>query len=272
MTGPLQCTVEIGGITILLRARDAEFLDALRRRYNGFLSDSRPEAVFDLDISSTVSVSDDDVRVRLERRVWAVERGDFVARWDPESGHGHIRQNRNPYAVDSVLRIVHSLILACRGGFLLHAASGIHNRKAYIFSGISGAGKTTMARLAPRDVVLLTDEVSYIRRQGDQYLAFGTPFSGELARVGNNCSAQVAALFFLEKDGENRFDSLPASHAVQRLMRNILFFAHDSNLVERIFATACDFVSRVPVYELAFYPDARVWEEIMNFGRETVHA
>lgn len=272
MTGSLQCTVEIGSIPISLRAADSEFLDALRRRYSGFLSDSSPEAEFDLDISSTVLISDDDVQVRMEGREWVVQRGDFLARWDPESGRGRIRQNRNPYAVDSVLRIVHSLILARRGGFLLHAASGIYDGKAYVFSGISGAGKTTMTRLAPRDVVLLTDEVSYIRRDGDKYLAFGTPFAGELARAGENCAAPVAGLFFLEKGRSNRFDALSASHAVPRLMRNILFFAHDRNLVEQIFATACDFVSRVRVYELAFYPDARVWDEIVSFGREMVHA
>jgi hypothetical protein len=272
MTGPLQCTVEIGGIPIALRADDADFLGALRRRYSGFFSDSPPQAEFDLDISSTVSVCDDDVQVRRVGPEWLVERGDFLARWDPNSGRGRIRQNRNPYAVDSVLRIVHSLILASRGGFLLHAASAIYDGRGYVFSGISGAGKTTMTRLAPPNIVLLTDEVSYIRRHGDGYSAFGTPFAGELARPGENCAAPVAGIFFLERGSKNRFDPVPASHAVRRLMRNILFFAQDRNLVQNIFATACDFVSRVPIYELAFYPDGRVWDEIMNFGAETVHA
>jgi len=266
-----QCIVEIGGIPISLHTADREFFDALQLRYSGFRSDSRPQSEFELDISSTVSVSDEDVQVRVEGREWTVERGDFAARWDPESGRGRIRQNRNPYAVDSVLRIVHSLILARRRGFLLHAASAICDGKAYVFSGISGAGKTTMTRLAPREAVLLTDEVSYIRRQGDTYFSFGTPFAGELARAGENCAAPIAGLFFLEKGPSNRFDALPASDAVQRLMRNILFFAQDRGLVEQIFATACDFVGSVPVHQLAFYPDARVWDEIMNFGKEAVH-
>jgi hypothetical protein len=38
-----------------------------------------------------------------------------------------------------VLRIVHSLIQAQAGGFLLHSASAIRNGKAFLFSGISGA-------------------------------------------------------------------------------------------------------------------------------------
>ncbi len=74
-----------------------------------------------------------------------------------------VRQNANPYSLDSVLRILHSLILAERGGFLLHAASAICDGRAYLFSGVSGAGKTTMTRLAPADITLLTDEISYLR-------------------------------------------------------------------------------------------------------------
>ncbi len=43
-------------------------------------------------------------------------------------------------------------------------------------------------------------------------------------------------------------------------MRNILFFAEDHALVEKLFATACDFVDRVPIRRLTFYPDGRVWD------------
>ena len=198
--------VEIGGIPIALSTRDDGFLDLLRQRYIGFLSASSPEFKLEFDLTSTVPVSDDDVRVRREGDEWIIERGDFHARWDPRSGRGSVRQNANPYSLDSVLRILHSLILAERGGFLLHAASAICGGRACLFSGVSGAGKTTMTRLAPPDVTLLTDEISYLRPNALGYSAFGTPFAGELARAGENCTAPVSALFFLEKGPENRVD------------------------------------------------------------------
>ena len=200
-----------------------------------------------------------------------LERGDFHARWDPRTGRGRVRQNSNPYSLDSVLRIVHSLILAERGGFLLHSASAICEGRAYLFSGVSGAGKTTMTRLAPADVTLLTDEISYVRPIGGGYQAFGTPFAGELAKSGENCAAPVSALFFLEKGPENRVEELPQAEAVRRLMRNILFFAEDHGLVEKLFATACDFISRVPICRLTFYPDSRVWEEVRRFRGAPEH-
>ncbi len=276
---PKVACVEIGGIPIALSTCDDGFLDLLRRRYDGFLSASRPEFELEFDLTRTVPPSDDDVRVRREGDEWLVERGDFHARWNLRTGRGSVRQNANPYSLDSVLRILHSLIVAGRGGFLLHAASAIcrapsasfgasFNDRTYLFSGVSGAGKTTMTRLAPADITLLTDEISYLRPSPDGYSAFGTPFAGELAKAGENCTAPVAALFFLEQGPENRVDELPPTEAVRRLMRNILFFAEDQTLVEKLLATACDFVARVPIRRLTFYPDARVWDLVRNFDRD----
>lgn len=271
MTGPPKVAcVEIGRIPIALSTSDDGFLDLLRRRYDGFLSSSTPEFELAFDLAATGSDPDAEVRVRRENNDddWILERGDFEARWDPRTGRGRVRQNSNPYSLDSVLRIVHSLVLAERGGLLLHAASAICDGQAYLFSGVSGAGKTTMTRLAPAGITLLTDEISYLRPAAAGYAAFGTPFAGELARSGENCSAPVAALFFLEKGLENRIDELPSAEALRRLMRNILFFAQDKGLVEKLFATACDFVARVPIRRLTFYPDVRVWEGIRNFSRD----
>jgi hypothetical protein len=265
---PKVACVEIGGIPIGLSTCDDGFLDLLRHRYDGFLSDSRPEFELEFDLTRPVPVSDDDVRVRREGDEWLFDRGDFRARWNLCTGRGCVRQNANPYSLDSVLRILHSLIIAERGGFLLHAASAICDGRAYLFSGVSGAGKTTMTRLAPADITLLTDEISYLRPSSDGYSAFGTPFAGELAKAGENCTAPVAALFFLEQGPENRVDELPPAEAVRRLMRNILFFAEDQGLVEKLLATACDFVSRVPIRRLTFYPDARVWDLVRNFDRD----
>src|SRR6202453_3461628 len=254
--------VEIGAIPIALSTSDGGFLDLLRRRYAGFLSSSRPEFALEFDLSATYSVSDEDVRVCRDGDEWMLQRGDFRARWDPRAGRGTVRQDANPYSLDTVLRILHSLILAERGGFLLHAASAICDGQAFLFSGVSGAGKTTMTRLAPPDVTLLTDEISYVCRTGDGYRAFGTPFAGDLDKAGMNISAPIAGLYLLAQGRHNHAELVPSAGAARRLLRNILFFADDSALVERLFRTACEFVLQVPVYELTFQPEAEVWNLI----------
>jgi hypothetical protein len=258
-------------MTIALRTQDLAFRQLLEDRYAGFVKTS-PNAQFEFDISlfepsdspdpSEAKHADDDVQVRLQGGEWLLQRGDFSARWDSAAGRGHIRQSRNPYAIDSVLRIVHTLILAGQGGFLVHAASAIRGGRGFLFAGVSGAGKTTISRLAPTDATLLTDEISYVRRAGNDYEAWGTPFAGELARVGENRAAPLSALFLLEKGRENRIEPVGESEAIRLLLRNILFFAEDSELVNLVFRSACEFVERVPVRRLIFVPDERVWEMI----------
>ena len=256
--------VEIGGVPIRLTTSDPAFRKLVEKRYAGFVRAGSGEGtVIDVDVAPPGRVTDeDDVRVSLENGLWAIRRGDLDATWDPKNRRGKLRQTLNPYSVDTVLRIVHTLLLAEEGGFLLHAASGIRSGRAFLFSGLSGAGKTTLSRLAPRGVSLLTDEISYIRRDGAGYRAYGTPFAGELAKAGENVSAPVGALYFLAKGPVNRIDAVGAGEAARRLMRNILFFAKDPELVKRLFETACRFVEAVPAYRLTFYPDKRAWDLI----------
>jgi hypothetical protein len=218
---------------------------------------------FDVDLIAPFFADPEaDVRVTQRGGQWCMERGDFRATWEPASRRGQIRQTANPYSIDAVLRIVHTLVLAKQGGFLLHSASAIRNGKAFLFAGVSGAGKTTISRLAPPDATLLTDEISYVRRQGDEYVGFGTPFTGELAKVGENVSAPIAALYLLAQGPENKIEPVAAGEAARSLLANLLFFAEDPELVQATFHSAFEFVGRVPIFRLTFVPDARVWEMI----------
>jgi len=291
-------------MSVCLRTESDEFRRMLEARYAGFvpsLRDSEPLAprspgtdvpgahipplrgsgierregfVLEVGLLPDSAIGgDEDVRVRRESGRWVVTRGDFRAEWEPERRRGWVRQTANPYAIDSVLRILHTLLLAEEGGFLLHAASAIRKGKAFLFSGKSEAGKTTISRLAPGDVTLLTDEISYVRQERPQhkghegkhdghkgYLAYGTRFAGELAKGGENVCAPIAGLYFLEKAPQNRIEPLGTAEALFRLMQNILFFAEDERLVRQVFEAAGEFVSNVPSYRLEFVPDARVWE------------
>jgi hypothetical protein len=257
-------SIEIGGMAIALRTQDPSFHQLIENRYTGFVGTSPSSHLkFDIDLCEpSESAIDDDLEVTIEDGEWLLKRGDFRARWNPETRQGRIRQACSPYATDSVLRIVHTLILARQGGFLVHAASAIRGGKAFLFSGVSGAGKTTISRLAPPDATLLTDEISYVRREGNRYMAYGTPFAGELARAGENCSAPLSALFLLEQGSQNRIEPVGPSEALRRLLRNILFFADDPELVKLVFQSACEFASLVPIHRLVFVPDQRVWDII----------
>jgi hypothetical protein len=263
-TAVQEIVIEIGRYPVLVRSDSAEFLQMLEWRYAGFLStEAQCGCEFDVELVPPGRITDEnDVAVRFEAGRWRIERGDLWTEWDPRTRRGRIVQSANPYSIDAALRILHSLILAREGGLLMHAASAIRNGKAFLFAGVSGAGKTTISRLAPADVKLLTDEISYLKHNGHGYAAYGTPFAGELAKVGENAEARLAAIYMLHKGLANTMERMRDAEAVRMLLKNVLFFANDPDLTGQVFETACKLASSVPVYRLTFFPDERVWELI----------
>lgn len=245
-----------------ITADDPAFRQIVQRRYADFLNEtSHPSSeIFVTIVPGTAS--DEDLSVTFKDGEWQLRRSDFDARWNPQTGRASARVVASPYAIDSLLRVMHTILLAREGGFLVHAASAIVNGRAYLFAGKSGAGKTTISRLAPPNASLLTDEISYVRRSGDSYTAYGTPFSGELAKPGENVSAPLHTLFLLEKGLQH--ETRPVSHAeaLRSLLKNILFFSADPSQVQRVFEAASEFVCTVPVERLVFAPEKEVWELI----------
>lgn len=256
--------IRIGGISVGVRSSSDAFLQLLEHRYAGFIERSAPpDYEFDVELAPPGEGSaDDDVRVYRSNGRWQLERGDFRAEWDPAARRGRIRQSANPYSIDTVLRIVHTLVLAREGGFLLHAASAVRKGKAFVFAGVSGAGKTTLSRLAPPDVDVLSDEISYVRKEAGGYYAYGTPFAGELARAGENLRAPLAAVYLLTQGAENRVSVMGKAEAARGILTNTLFFAEDAELVRAVFLSALELVERLPVRRLTFLPEAGIWELI----------
>ena len=268
LSRPHTMDVGIGGVHVRLRTDSTHFIALMADRFRGYVGHvADPDHVFDVDIVPVTygvdEVSDGidtEVTVLREGHLWRLLCGDFDAEWDPRTCHGHVRLHPSPYSLDSVLRILHTVLLAEQGGMLMHASSVILGGRAYLFTGVSGAGKTTISRLAPANAHLLTDEMSFIRLEDGEYFAYGTPFAGELATPGENLRAPLAGIFLLAQGPDNRIAPLTASEAVRGVMANILYFAKDDTLTTKVFDNAIALAARVPVRRLTFFPDARVWE------------
>jgi hypothetical protein len=262
---PRSLVVEVSNLPIRLWCADPRFARLIEERYSGFLSSSS-DVIGELTIELTVpgvKCRHEDVRVTWGTGEWLIERADFQARWNPSTARGCIQQAASIYSLDSVLRIVNTLALARKGGFLLHASSAIRNGHAFLFSGASGVGKTTIVKFAPPDASVLSDDISCAIYRRGCFNAIGTPFHSERGLPGENLGAPIKTLYLLAKGPKNKVEPIKNAAAVRGLLENILFFVSDPELVKLVFDAACEFVNRVPVHRLTFVPGTLVWADLL---------
>ena len=238
----------IGSLPLRLTSHDCALLDAASQRYQGFQQ-----------------LENNRFSIEVEREpAKAKEPTAFVcdfegARVAADSSYARFSGVHHEYALDSLLRMFLSWALLPQDGFLLHAASVIHNGKACVFVGRSGAGKSTVASLSPKGSVL-TDEISLIKRVNGEWHAFGTPFWGEFRADGINRSAPLAGIFRLIQSPDNYLQPVRSSELLKSLLPCVLFFSSQTSDHQRllqILAAAC---AEIRGYNLQFQKNRSFWE------------
>jgi hypothetical protein len=117
-----------------------------------------------------------------------------------------------------------------------------------VFPGQSGAGKTTLARKAPRSADVLSDELCVVRRSEDGWRVHGTPFWGDFARGGISMrSWPLRTLAFLAQSPRDavRMTPIVSSEATLRVLSCFLGFAVDRATVRRNVALALKLCAEV---------------------------
>ena len=243
-----QFELSIGCVPLRLQMTDAQLFSAASERYAAFAQTAEKSVTIELNDEGTADGAAADFRYEFEGA--ALRACSTGIRFDGV---------RNQYGLDSLIRIFLSWKLLNHNGFLLHAATVIRNGKAHIFTGRSGAGKSTVASLSPEGSVL-TDEISLLRRENGVWRAYGTPFWGEFRAAGSNTSAPVARIFRLLQAAENRVETLRPVALLRTLLPNVLFFSTETKANRRLLEIAGQAATEIPGHNLAFRKNASFWE------------
>ncbi len=265
--------VRVGNIAITARMPEG-FLDVLAPRYEGFLAkagdfDFTVEAARDteLDLGQYPNIT---VRSEQGARVHYVFRWDFIARIDTIRNYACIliAPIGTNLCVDSILRIATAFIAVDKGGFLLHSAAIQSGQEAFVFAGMSGAGKSTVAKVSMERERVLTDEMTLVERRADgAYAVWGTPFWGEL-QMSVNETCPLRALLILNKSDANAVVDIPFAERITRFMKIIMFFGKDEESFNKIVNATMAFMEAVPVKQLDFLPEHSLWEVIHEHFRD----
>jgi hypothetical protein len=189
------------------------------------------------------------------------------ARFNPDftSGevtlHADYHDRREPatpleYPLDELLM---TNLLARGRGVEVHAL-GIRDRdgRGYLFTGHSGAGKSTTAGLWEKeDVLVLSDDRIILRYQDGVFWMYGTPWHGE-SQLAAAERTELSRIFVLGRGKQNELVPLSPAEAVSQLFaRSFVPFyepaalGYTLELLQRI-------AEAVPCAELRFVPDDNV--------------
>jgi len=154
---------------------------------------------------------------------------------------------------------------------LLHSAGIIRGGTAYLFSGASGSGKSTVCELFTNEssCTILHDDIVAISQKEGGFHAWSTPPKEEVP-VRLNIGAPLQAVFFLKQDQNNYVTKLSGREAARLLALNFIppMVVKEGSLgiaptesLGILFALA----ERIPCYELHFRRESHFWECIPQF-------
>jgi hypothetical protein len=267
--------LSIGGLVgrLTLGSAPAPFVEQLRQRYQAFCLPPSPavDHVFSLKIRfKTSRLSADRWRKATARPliVTATDTEVDVDRWDfsgrlerrgraPGVFSGEATCELNPFAFDSLMRVLWSVFLPRAGGALFHACGLRHGEVGLLAPGQSGAGKTTLARKMPDPDHVLSDEVVAVHPGAEGgWRVSGSPFWGEFARGGISLrSLPLASIAFLEQTAEARALPISSADAVMRALGCLICFERDADTSERNLAIVTTMCAEVPTVSCGTRPE-----------------
>lgn len=159
-------------------------------------------------------------------------------------------------------------------GLMLHASAVVHDGKAYLFSGHSGAGKSTHTRMWQQvfgpNVRVINDDKPALRRIDGKWIAYGTPWCGKDG-INQNLKAPLAGICFMKKADHNAIRRMTSREAMQEILAQTIRRYPSHQGMEKLFALMDLLLREIPVYELENLPvpeAARLSYETMRAGAQ----
>jgi hypothetical protein len=171
---------------------------------------------------------------------------------------------RNKTAIlRAFVRLAISMCAVLKGGLPFHCSAIAFGDRAMAFSGPSGAGKTTIAKLLAKPGQLLNDDFNIILPHvKNVYAIYSTPFAKlKTLKKCVNRDAELRTIFFIEKSGANSIENLPFKNKYVFTLAQTFMFPLSDLFGKKILDNAEQLCKNVECKRLYFKND----EEIRPF-------
>lgn len=142
--------------------------------------------------------------------------------------------------------------LSSYGTVLFHGSVIAVDGEAYLFTAVSGTGKSTHTRLwrelFGERAYMVNDDKPLLKLTEDKVFACGTPWDGK-HRLSRNVCVPLRAVCLLERAAENRIASVTPGEAYTRVLGQT-YRPQDREAMLRVLALTDRLVRMVPLYRL----------------------
>ena len=162
-----------------------------------------------------------------------------------------------PYPVDGLILY---FMVSAAAGIMIHASGIISRGRGWIFSGVSGKGKTTIAKIFDScgDMVIHDDRLILLK-EGDQWVMHNTPvYRNEEPR-----SHKLDRIWLISHGKSNASVPVSGVKAVAGILANCIQQNWDATLIAGTASAVEDLACSVSISTLKFVPDASVRDYLL---------
>ena len=269
--------LQIARWRVELRVSPAGLAASVAARYADFAAEpvENADLVVEVDNETAAEPTDDNSTSILQAHLacmgedYLLDGPTLYGMIAPSRGRAKLRmRSNNPSReVEYFLRVVLALFALPRGGLLIHCAALKHSDLVYLFIGQSGSGKSTVVALSREAgrATALGDDLILIRRHGEAWQAYGTPFWNlqTIAREGQNEIGPVARIYKLIQDRAVFVEPAGRAAATAELVANCPIVNDQPGLLPGLIDRCRDIAAAIPVERLHFRKDDSFWDVIV---------
>jgi len=147
------------------------------------------------------------------------------------------------------------------GDIMIHA-SGVNNEgRGYLFSGVSGKGKSTMAKLWDKSgAKVIHDDRLILRKSANGYRMYNTPvYSNDVPN-----DSPLNKIFIIDHGIENKLVPVRGAVAVSLVMANCIQHNWGPDIIARLLGSVSIMCGTIPTARLHFKPDRNIIDLILE--------
>ena len=147
------------------------------------------------------------------------------------------------------------------GDIMIHGSGVIHAGRGYLFSGVSGKGKSTIANLwNTYGAKVIHDDRLILRKTVKGYWMYNTPvYKNDEPR-----ESIINKIYIIEHGSENMLVSLKGANAVTQVLANCIQHNWGADIIARLLGSISIMCGTIPTSKLFFKPDKSVIDLILE--------